>query len=186
MKTLIINNHSKHIEELKSLFINAEIINKENLDKSINLKEYDLLILSGGSNVPTVLRHPDEYSFEMNLIKETNIPIIGICLGLEIITKSFGGELQELPAEHRGIINLKIEDINLKSLIGSDVLEVIEGHHMGIKQLPEEFISCAVSTHGIEIIKHINKPILGFQFHPEISKNEKLIKWIFETLNLKP
>lgn len=186
MKTLIINNNSKHLDELKSLFKNVEIINKENLNEHLNLNNYDLLVLSGGSNVPTVLRHPDEYNFEMNLIRETNIPIIGICLGLEIITKAFDGELQELPTEHRGLVKLKIEDFDLKAKINSESLEVTEGHHVGVKNLPKEFISCASSTHGMEIVKHINKPILGFQFHPEISKNDKLIEWIFKTLNLKP
>jgi len=122
----------------------------------------------------------------MNLIKEVNIPIVGICLGLEIITKAFGGTLKELPLEHIGPVQLLIEDSNLKSFIGSDALEVTEGHHIGINQLPERFISCANSKHGVEIIKHLNKRIIGFQFHPEVSRNDKLIEWMFRTLKLKP
>ncbi len=185
MKTLIIDNNSKHIEELKSLFKEAEIINKKNLNNDLKLNKYDLLVLSGGSNVPTVLRHPNEYSFEMNLIRTSNIPIIGICLGLEIITKAFDGELQELPVKHKGLVQLKISDPKLKSSINSEFIDVIEVHHINIKKLPEKFISCANSQHGVEIIKHINKPIIGFQFHPEILKNQKLIDWMFKTLNLE-
>ena len=98
---------------------------------------------------------------------------------------AFKGELQELAKEHRGTVRLKIIDEKLKSIINSDALEVTEGHHIGIKILPKNFISCAYSNHGVEIVKHKNKPIVGFQFHPEISKNQKILKWAFETLNLK-
>ena len=184
MKALIINNHSKYIKELSSLFSDVIVLDKENLTKDFDITSYDLLVLSGGSNVPTVLRHPEEYAFEINLVKNKQIPVLGICLGGEIITKAFNGELQELSEKHRGIIKLKIKDIKLKLKLGEDEFEAIEGHQIGIRTLPENFVSCASSKHGIEILKHINKPIIGFQFHPEISNNKKLFDWIFETLNL--
>ena len=73
MKTLIINNRSKYINELSSLFSNVTILNKENLTKDFDVTTYDLIVLSGGSNVPTVLRHPEAYSDELELIKNANI-----------------------------------------------------------------------------------------------------------------
>jgi len=184
MKTLIINNHSKHIKELSSLFSDVTILDKEKITKDFDITNYNLLVLSGGSNVPTVLRHREEYTPEIDLVKQSKIPVLGICLGAEIICEAYNGKLEELPEEHKGIIQLRIEDIKLKSLLCSDEIEVIEGHQIGIKTLPEGFLSCASSEHGIEILKHTNKPIIGFQFHPEISNNKKLFDWIFETLNL--
>jgi anthranilate/para-aminobenzoate synthase component II len=184
MKTLIIDNHSKYINELSSMFSDVVILSKENLTKDFDVAIYDLIVLSGGLNVPTVMRHPEEYKYEIELIKNTNIPIIGICLGLEIITETFDGELQELPEEHRGLIKLQITNSDLEKVLGTSSIEVNEGHHIGIKQMPHDFISCAQSEHGIEILRHKEKPILGFQFHPEISNNKKLLDWAFETLNL--
>ena len=183
MKTLLVNNHTKHLKELISLFSNTTIIEKENLKNGVDLSLYDLLVFSGGSDVPTVLRHPEEYSLEMNLIREANISILGICLGAEIIIKAFGGELRELSEEYRGNVKLRITDEKLKLLNGSDVLEVKEGHHVGIKNVPNDFTICAYSEHSPEIIRHTRKPILAIQFHPEISKNENLIKWLLGELN---
>lgn len=184
MKTLIINNHTKYINELSSIFSDVDIISKENLTKIYDVSNYDLIVLSGGLNVPTVLRHPEEYKCEIELIKNTNIPIIGICLGLEIITVAFNGELQELPEEHRGLIKLQIINSDLEKALGSSTLEVTESHRISIKQMPHHFISYAQSEHGIEIIKHKDKPIIGFQFHPEVSSNKKLLNWMFRSLNL--
>jgi len=184
MKTIIINNNSKHIKELASLFSDVVILDKKNLTQDFDINGYDLLILSGGSNVPTVLRHPEEYTFEIELVRKNSIPILGICLGTEIICEAYGGKLQELSEKHRGSIKLKIEDIKLKLQLGKDELEVVEGHQIGVKTLPENFVSCALSEHGIEILKHKDKLIVGFQFHPEISDNKKLLDWAFETLKI--
>ncbi len=183
MKTLIIDNHTKYLEELKSLFSASEVIQKENL-QSINPRDFDLVVISGGSNVPTVLRHPEEYKPEIALIKNSTVPILGICLGSELVTYSFGGELCELPENHRGEITLELTDPQLQDVCETTKLLVHEGHHIGIKSLPTNLIPCAYSEHGIEIVRHAAKPIIGLQFHPELDKNEKLIQWVFKTLKL--
>ena len=182
MKTLIINNHSKYIAELSSIFSNVVILDKEKLNIDFDISEYDLIVLSGGSNVPTVLRHPEKYENEIELIKNTNIPIVGICLGSEIIIKAFGGELKELQKKHKGIIKLKIINQYLEKILETSKIEVAEAHHVGIQELPQNFTSYAESDHGIEIFKHNNKTIIGFQFHPEVSNNNGIIKWILGEL----
>lgn len=183
MKTLIVNNHTKHIQELSSLFPNSSIIKKEDL-KNTNITDYDLVVISGGSNVPTVLRHPEQYINEILLIKNTNIPILGICLGSELITYTYGGELKELPEEHNGEVIIKIKDLSLLNTIGTLEFYAQEGHRIGVKTLPKNFISCAYSDHGIEIFKHTSKPIIGLQFHPEIQRSAEMMNWVFNTFKL--
>lgn len=85
MKALIINNRTTHLEELRSLFIDSVVIEKENLDNNLDISGYDVIVFSGGSNTPTVLEHPEYYTSEINIIKQSKIPIVGICLGAEII-----------------------------------------------------------------------------------------------------
>jgi GMP synthase-like glutamine amidotransferase len=186
MKTLIVDNHTKHIQELGSLFSNPYIIQKEDLKEHSDFRECALIIFSGGSSVPTVLEHPEEYAVEIAVIKNSAVPIIGICLGAEIITEAFGGKLVDLKTKHRGFVRLEIEDDRLQTLIRSHTLEVFEGHRIGIERLPEDFVSCAHSEHGVEILKHKTRPIIGFQFHPEVSKNIEMLQWIIETLNIEP
>lgn len=180
MKTLIINNHTKYLEQLCSFFENSTVIQREDIRDNFDFKMYDLLVFSGGSNIPTVLRHSEDYITEINIIKKVTIPIIGICLGAEIIVRAFKGELQELPVKLRGIIELKIIDAELKRLNKSDTIKVFEGHHIGIKTVPKYFAISAYSDYGPEIIKHIAKPIFAIQFHPEISKNKSLVKWLLQ------
>ncbi len=185
MKVLIIDNHTKHLKELISLFKNPTIVKKDSLDSVLDLSNYDLLVLSGGTNVPTVMRHPENYKDEINLILKSEIPTLGICLGAEMICKAFGGELEELIGDHRGRVMLNIEDKELIEYIKNNNIEVVEGHEIGVKKLPNCFISCAHSDHGVEIMRHEKLPIFGFQFHPELSSNLSLLNWVFKCSNIK-
>ncbi|HRH33089.1 MAG TPA: gamma-glutamyl-gamma-aminobutyrate hydrolase family protein [bacterium] len=186
MKTLIINNHTKFLKELQSSFPGiVEILNKEDLPKKSDFVDYDLIVLSGGYEVATVAHHPDQYYKEIELVKKTKIPILGICLGVEIITYALGGELVKLDRFHQGSIKLTVIDQDLVTILQSQTIEVFEGHQWGVKTLPSNMISCGFSDHGPEIIKHLIRPIIGIQFHPEVTQNQKIFDWIIESLGIK-
>ena len=182
MKILLVDNHSKHRDELISILgKNATIETQEQLT-DIDTNVFDLIVLSGGSNVPSVLYNPEKYTAEINLIQNTSSAVLGICLGSEIITEAFGGKLQDLKELHRGEILIEITNKNLKKNIKKNPLSVYEAHEVGVKTIPRDFEICAQSSHGPEIIKHKTKPIIGIQFHPEVEQNKLLWNWIFENL----
>lgn len=184
MKTLIINNHTKHISELETLFPDSTVINKEDLSENITLDSFDLLVISGGSGVPTVQQHKDYYALEEKLVLESTIPVIGICLGSEIIIDAFGGELTDISTLHKGDMTLAVTDQSLKNSLGTNNITVYEAHCISVKKLPDNFIAYAHSDHGIELFKHISRPIIGIQFHPEVGKHDDLWKWVFQTLSM--
>lgn len=185
MKILLVDNHSKHKDEILSLFNDDVIVETQEQIGALDDLLYDLIILSGGSNTPSVLYNPDSYEKEYLLIKNTSTPILGICLGNEIITKSFGGTLQDFGKINRGEVSVEIIDKNLKEIVKENPFQVYEAHEVGIKEMPNDFLICAHSKHGPEIIKHKTKPIIGIQFHPEVEANKLLWKWIFENLRIE-
>lgn len=186
MKILLLNNHSIHLEELRLVLElhEVEVFDKETFDYDSDLSSYDLLILSGGQNVSTVLENPEDYKAQIDLVKNSKIPVLGICLGCEIITVAFGGELMDLGEKHRGQIEIEIQDEQLKTLLDSDKVTVYEGHRIGIKNMPPEFSICATSPHGPEIIKHNTLPILGVQFHPEVKTDNNVFETILRLLEI--
>ncbi len=185
MSILIIDNHSASLLELIDSFpVAPTVISKENFDDGIDLKPYNLIVLSGGSHMPTVLHHPEHYAKEMELIKTSSIPLLGICLGAEIIATAFGSTLKKLEHKHIGHVSLTIDDDTLKKDLDAKEVNFFEAHGIGIAKLPDCLIACAHSDHGIEIYRHAQKSIIGLQFHPEIDKNHALFAWIFETLGL--
>lgn len=186
MKILIIDNHTKYLKELsKSFRATVDIVKKEDFKNSDDLNKYDLLIFSGGHDVPTIAHHPEIYKEELSCISTTTIPILGICLGAEIITYALGGKLKKLDRVYQGGTKIYISDESLSGLLKQNEIEVYECHQWGVDTLPPSMISCAYSDHGPEIIKHSGKPIIGIQFHPEVTQRKEFFSWILQTLNLK-
>jgi GMP synthase (glutamine-hydrolysing) len=178
MKTLIINNHTKHIAELENSFPGSVVISKEELVLT-NIDDFDLIVLSGGFHVPTVINHNEKYLEEEKLI-HSGKSVIGICLGCEMICKTFGGELEFMMEQEKGEKEFKVLDKSLQKKLGENNLKSYEAHSVHMTKVPEDFEIIVQSNHGPEMIKHCTKPIIGIQFHPEVGSSQILWQWLFE------
>ena len=80
---------------------NVTTIKFEELD-SIHVENFDLIILSGSSHFP-IFGNEQLYKNEINLIRNTNKHLIGICLGFELICFAYGAKLHELENKEKGM-----------------------------------------------------------------------------------
>ena len=88
MKTLLIDNGSTLTAKLAELSPgNETVVEHGNIPE--NLNEFSLIILSGSSKFP-VNGNESLFTKEIELIRTTNIPIVGICFGHELIAHAFG------------------------------------------------------------------------------------------------
>ncbi len=163
MKVLLIDNGTKLLEKLQKLIPEAKITKKWNDVTLLDTKEVDVIILSGSStqgvvgNVLGLLK-------EIELVRNAKVPIIGICLGCEIIAYAFGGTLEGMKEKHTGIRTIDIID---PTFYEKPIISVYECHEKIIKEMPKDFLILAKSLQGPEAIKHKTRPIYGLQFHPE-------------------
>lgn len=101
---------------------------------------------------------------------ELGIPILGICYGLQVVSKQYNGKIEA--AEHReyGKTSLKIiaDDI-LFDGVNRDTL-VWMSHGDYITRLPEGFkITAESGSSPICAISDNKRNIFGIQFHPEVA-----------------
>lgn len=176
MKLLVVNNHSIHLKELLNKLKGIEVVDFENLEK-INYNDYDAIILSGGSSL-SVVNHEKEYSKELDLIKHCEKPILGVCLGFELINFAFGEKIELLEKKKRGIISVRLvsEDRIFQSFPKN--FKVYEAHRWVVLK-NKVLKSSAKSKDGIEAVKHPEKNIYGVQFHPEVFVNKSHAEKIF-------
>jgi GMP synthase (glutamine-hydrolysing) len=165
MKILLIDNGTRHLGKLKDLLTGNEIDIHPLFQKYPPPENYDLIILSGGSQI-AINSAPEVFKEEISLIKTSQTPIIGICEGCEIIAFAFGSKLE--PGE-RKVKGVKIIKTVNKDLLNVDIpLKVYESHFWTIKDLGKDVVGIAKSQSGWEVLKHKTKPIYGMQFHPEM------------------
>lgn len=170
MKILVVNNYGQYNHRihrtLHYLNIPSEIIPNSTAISKIEEKEAVGLILGGG---PSVERAGNCFKY----VKELDLPILGICLGHQIIAQAYGGEIGAAGIESYAKIEINIIEENdiFKGL--GESMRVWASHKDEVKKLPSNFkILANSSICNIEAMKHNEKPLYGIQFHPEVYHTE--------------
>lgn len=133
----------------------------------IKAKNPEAIILSPGPG------HPLELPESIELIQQLHrsLPILGICLGQQLIGEAFGGKVVEAPFIRHG----KVSQVshNQQGLFRSMPLPlpVMRYHSLVLEQ--ESLADClevqsrALDDDTIMAVKHREYPVFGIQFHPE-------------------
>lgn len=156
MKGLIIDHGSTLIDALKELFPEADVMHHSTFDRSI-AESHDFIVLSGG---PIHISHPEDLLEEKEFLKTTKKPVLGICLGLEILGVTFGSRLLKLKKKRKGLYALDI--------LGENGMMYYK-HGWFIKDAPEGFDVLARDDDIITAMACKDRPILAVQGHPEKS-----------------
>ena len=171
MTILIINNKGQYNHKiqrsLQYLNIPSELVSNTLTTDEIMEKNPIGLILGGGPSLEGA-GNSEEY------IKSLDIPILGICLGHQLIAKVYGSEVSTSDTESYAQVKININnDENLfKGL--SPEMDVWSSHKDEVKTIPNEFEVLASSDLcDIESMKHKSKDIYGIQFHPEVHHTPK-------------
>lgn len=160
-----------------------------NLDMFLKEIHLDGIILSGGDNIG---ENPERDNTEKTLINfsiEHNLPIIGICRGMQVLNEYFGGHHKTLNnSNHIGNEHtIDIQDKIFFELLGSSKLSVNSFHQNVItnETLGKNLSPFAFSKNDktIEGFYHSELPIIGVMWHPEREKkifDEKIFQKIFK------
>lgn len=165
----------------------SEIVDYSSVDIAL-LKEIapKAIVLSGGplsvysQNAP---RTP-KWIFDLG------IPILGICYGFQLIAKMFNGVVSRGTGEFgRTVIRILERDPLLEGWNDEEVVWM--SHNDYVEGLPKILKPLAISESGyISIFKHVNKPIYGVQFHPEVKHTPKgmilLKNFLTKIASMKP
>lgn len=177
---LVVNNHGQYNHRihrtLHYLKIPSELVPNTTPLNEIEDKEPIGLILGGG---PSVERSGNSSQY----VKKLDYPILGICLGHQILAQTYGGEIGSAGSESYAQIQINIQDENdIFKGLGSK-LDVWASHKDEVTKLPPEFKILASSPIcDIEAMKHEDKPLYGIQFHPEVYHTPEGPK-VFENFN---
>lgn len=188
--------------------------NPDNLGELLD--RVDGLLLSGGADINPLLLgeepvkelhgiNPKRDLQELLLVRlaaDRQIPILGICRGIQTLTAALGGELyqdihsqmegdrikhdQQLDRAYPSHTVEIVEDSMLYEIFKADRIAVNSFHHQAVKAPAPGFRVVAVSPDGvIEAVESTeHKSIIGVQWHPEcfcLAGDDSMVplfKWI--------
>ena len=123
-------------------------------------------ILSGG---PASVYEPNA-PLAPAYIYESHLPILGICYGMQVLTKQLGGQVTPGTKHEYGHAILHLGDVDSPLFADlDDSSPVWMSHGDKIEQMPPDFSALAYTENSPIAVMGNDKGIFGLQFHPEVA-----------------
>ena len=181
-KILIIDFGSQFTQliarRIREFGVFSEIISHKKINVNKIIKQnIGGIILSGG---PLNVYQNDKFNFDKKILK-LKIPVLGICFGLQILSKELGGRVKKSKHREFGLANIKkiSNSVLTKNFFDNkDSSNAWMSHADQVSKMPKDFKVVASSKNSkLTIIENIKDNFYGVQFHPEVThtKNGKIL-----------
>ena len=154
---------------VREMEIYAEVVPfHEDIDKILERKPKGIILSGGPASVyakgaPTL----DKKIFD------ANIPILGLCYGMQLITHLHGGEVERADKQEFGKASLELDKKDspiFKNIPNNTIVWMSHADH--VNKMAEGFEIVAHTDSSIAAIENRDKKIYAFQYHPEVTHSE--------------
>lgn len=154
---------------VREMGVYAEVVPfHEDIDKILERKPKGIILSGGPASVyakgaPTLDKR----------IFDANIPILGLCYGMQLITHLYGGEVERADKQEFGKASLKLDkkdSLIFKNIPDNTIVWMSHADH--VNKMAEGFEIIAHTDSSIAAIENRDKKIYAFQYHPEVTHSE--------------
>jgi GMP synthase-like glutamine amidotransferase len=147
-----------------------------------DVRDVDALMIFGGS---MHVDQSDEHRWmdpEKRFIRdalESGTPILGVCLGSQLLAEAAGARPQRMPEPEIGWYDIEITDAGAADPVTGPLapsIELFEWHHYAAP-LPPGAVELARTPACVQAFRIEGKPAWGLQFHAEVTR-ENLFSWL--------
>ena len=147
--------------------------------------DLDGLVISNGPGDPKLC---EAATRNVERALALNKPILGICLGHQILARAVGAETYKLRFGHRSqnqpCLETEEPGERTEGLEGGRCYITSQNHGYAVRGegLPRDWLVWFSNANDrtVEGIRHVTRPFFGVQFHPEASPGPEDTSWVFD------
>jgi len=137
---------------------------------AIRRLEPEGIILSGGPASVYDTDAPQPAPAVLDLVTTGTPPVLGICYGMNVLTRAFGGDVKRAARKEFGPADVRITRMDPLLALGGRSTRVWMSHGDQVTSLPDVLEILAASDNSpYAAFRHRERPIYGLQFHPEVT-----------------
>ncbi|KIP89834.1 para-aminobenzoate synthase [Microbacterium sp. MEJ108Y] len=173
-RVLVVDNHDSFVHTLvgylRELGADVTLIEADATDAAqleAMLPAFDALLLSPGPGTPADAGVSID---AVRLAARIGMPLLGVCLGHQVIGAAFGTAVSEAPELMHGMVSRVTHDGSALFAGIPSPFDAGRYHSLALAEsaLPADVVVTARTESGtVMALAHSRLPILGVQFHPE-------------------
>ncbi|HEU4393561.1 MAG TPA: aminodeoxychorismate synthase component I [Solirubrobacterales bacterium] len=172
MRTLLVDNHDSYTYNVFHLLAAASghepvVVNNDAVSwRVLSRSDFDAIVLSPGPGRP---ERWHDFGVCQDILRYSEIPVLGICLGHQGIGNLLEGNVDSAPmAMHGRLSHVRHADTGIFEGIPQD-FSVVRYHSLAITEPPgpEGHVTAWADDGVVMGVEHTKRPIWGVQFHPE-------------------
>ena len=173
MRTLLIDNYDSYTYNVFHLLAavtgeEPDVVHNDEISwKALSGWDFDAIVLSPGPGRP---QRWHDFGVCADVLRHSEVPVLGICLGHQGIGNLLDGEVAAAPmAMHGRLSRVRHDDTGLFAGIPQD-FSVVRYHSLCVNASslgPEGRITAWTEDGVVMGVEHRRRPLWGVQFHPE-------------------
>jgi carbamoyl-phosphate synthase small subunit len=164
------------LRELAALGVRATVFPATATADQMLADDPDGLFLSPGPGDPALLGYAVD---TVQAVAHSGKPVMGICLGNQLLGCAFGGKTFKLPFGHRGA-NHPVKDLPTGRVV---ITSQNHGYALDANSLTSDSVSVTqinLNDGTVEGLQHRELPVFSIQYHPEASPGPRDSTFYFE------